>query len=116
MAWGYHLILDCSGCNENINDKEKIQNYLDDLIFKIDMEKVGDPIIEYLLPGTDNSGYSVIQLIQTSNICIHFVDKKSTAYFDIFSCKKFDKNIAIDTTVKWFSPKHIKEKLIERDA
>jgi S-adenosylmethionine/arginine decarboxylase-like enzyme len=116
MAWGYHLILDCGGCNKNINSESEIKNFITDLITKIDMDPVGDPIIKYLLPGTNNSGYSVIQLIQTSNITIHFVDTTGEAYFDVFSCKNFDKNVAIDTVKYWFDPKTIKETLIERNA
>lgn len=116
MAWGYQLILDCGGCNENINDEIAIKNFIKDLVNKIEMDPVGDPIIKYLLPGTDNSGFSVIQLIQTSNITIHFVDTTNQAYFDIFSCKKFNKDIALETVKSWFGPNSIKEMLIERNA
>ncbi len=116
MAWGYHLILDCGGCNKNIRDEESIKNFITDLVKKIDMDPVGDPIIKYLLPGTDNAGYSVIQLIQTSNITIHFVDITKQAYFDVFSCKNFNKDIIIDTVKFWFNPISMKETLIERNA
>ena len=45
--WGYHLILDCKS-GKNIDDKKNIEKFIKDLVEKIDMVSVGEPIIEYL--------------------------------------------------------------------
>jgi hypothetical protein len=45
--WGYHLMLDCSGCTK-IDSKENIYNFVKDLVKRIDMTAHGEPIIEYL--------------------------------------------------------------------
>ena len=95
MYWGYHLMLDCSGCT-GIDDRENIYNFIKDLVPRIDMLAHGDPIIEHLLPGDPKQGYSLMQLITTSNICAHFMELDGTAYFDIFSCKQFDLELAQD--------------------
>ena len=114
-SWGYHLILDCSGC-QDIDDKDQIYNFVKDLIQKIDMIAHGEPVIEYLLPGEPNQGYSLMQLITTSNICGHFMELDGTAYFDVFSCKEFD-SATVEKVVKhYFNPKKIKSKLIKRQA
>ena len=114
--WGHHLILDCAGCNNNIKSKDQIKIFLTNLITAIDMQAVGEPIVEHLLTGEINQGYSVMQLIATSNITAHFVEHDNSAYIDVFSCKEFDVNSAKSVIVKHFEPKTIKETLLKRQA
>lgn len=113
--WGYHLMLDCSGC-ERIDSRENIYNFVKDLIDKIDMVAHGEPVIEYLLPGDPKQGYSLMQLITTSNICGHFMELDGTAYFDVFSCKEFDLQMAQDVVKQYFNPKKIRVNFITRQA
>ena len=113
--WGYHLMLDCSGC-ENIDSKDNIYNFVKDLVDKIDMVAHGEPIIEYLLPGDPKQGYSLMQLITTSNICGHFMELDGTAYFDIFSCKEFNLSTAQNVVKEYFNPKKIRVNFITRQA
>jgi S-adenosylmethionine/arginine decarboxylase-like enzyme len=115
-AWGYHLMLDCSGCNDNIKDKRAIETFVKDLLKEVDMKPHGKPLIEYLLPGHKNQGYSMVQLITTSNISAHFMDLDGTAYFDVFSCKKFDPKLAEKIIKKHFAPKKYKVKFLTRQA
>lgn len=114
--WGYHLMLDCSGCNQHISDKNKIKEFLVKLINSIGMVACGEPIIEYLSPTEFNSGYSVLQLISTSNVCAHFVENNNTAYFDIFSCKEFDTEVAKEIVSDFFNPSSIKVTFLTRQA
>lgn len=116
MFWGYHLMLDCSGCNENIADKDQIYRFTKDLVNRIDMTAHGEPIIEHLLPGDPKQGYSMMQLITTSNICAHFMELDGTAYFDIFSCKPFNIDIAQDVVKEYFDPKKLRVNFITRHA
>ena len=113
--WGYHLILDCAGCR-NIRDRSQIYTFVKDLVERIDMVAVGEPIIEYCLPGEDNCGYSLMQMITTSNICAHFVEEDNTAYFDVFSCKEFDIQIVKDTVEQYFECSSIKVTFLTRQA
>jgi len=64
VYFGYHLMLDCSGC-VGIDNKENIYNFIKDLVPRIDMQAHGEPIIEHLLrgdrrrrPRTDCNGYA----------------------------------------------------------
>ena len=115
MHWGYHLMLDCSGC-ENIDNRDNIYHFVKDLVKEIDMVAHGEPIIEYLLPGDPKQGYSLMQLITTSNICGHFMELDGTAYFDIFSCKEFDLTLAQKVVKHYFNPKKIRVNFITRHA
>lgn len=114
--WGYHLILDCSACNNSIKDKTTIYQFVKQLVNDIDMVAHGEPIIEYLSPTEENSGYSLMQMITTSNITAHFVDSNHSAYIDVFSCKEFDNTIVLDIVKQYFNPKKIKINFITRHA
>jgi S-adenosylmethionine/arginine decarboxylase-like enzyme len=114
--WGHHLILDCAGCNNNIKSKDQIKLFLTDLISKIDMTAVGDPVIEHLLTGEINQGFSVLQLITTSNITAHFVEHDNSAYIDVFSCKPFDIDLAQSVVTAHFDPTTVKQTFLRRQA
>jgi S-adenosylmethionine/arginine decarboxylase-like enzyme len=108
-------MLDCSGC-ERIDSRENIYNFVKDLVDKIDMVAHGEPVIEYLLPGDPKQGYSLMQLITTSNICGHFMELDGTAYFDVFSCKEFDLQTVQDIVRQYFNPDKIRVNFITRQA
>lgn len=115
--WGYHLLLDCSGCEiKAISDRENIYCFVKDLVKRIDMEAHGEPIIEYLLPGDPKQGFSLMQLITTSNISAHFMELDGTAYFDIFSCKEFDLETAKKVVDEYFHPKKMRVNFLTRHA
>lgn len=115
MHFGYHLMLDCSGC-EGIDSRENIYNFIKDFVPTIKMEAHGEPVIEYLLPGDPKQGFSLMQLITTSNICGHFMELDGTAYIDIFSCKDFDLTVAQEVVKKYFKPKRVRVNFITRHA
>lgn len=115
MSWGYHLILDCKGCDlASINSKPHIAEFIKTLIKRVDMVAHGDPQIEFLLPGTTNEGFSVLQMITTSNITAHFVNSTQEGYIDLFSCKQFNQTVAIETVKEYFLPGSIKVNYLER--
>ena len=115
--WGYHLLLDCSGCDiAAVKDRDNIYKFVKDLVTRIDMTAHGEPIIEYLLPGDPKQGYSLMQLITTSNISGHFMELDGTAYFDIFSCKEFDLEIAKQVVNEYFHPTKMRVNFLTRHA
>jgi S-adenosylmethionine/arginine decarboxylase-like enzyme len=109
-------MLDCSGCNSNVSDRDSIYSFNKELIERIDMVAYGEPIIQHLLPGDPKQGYSLMQLITTSNICAHFMDNGGTAYIDIFSCKEFDIETAKSVVAKYFSPGKMRTMYLTRHA
>jgi S-adenosylmethionine/arginine decarboxylase-like enzyme len=113
--WGYHLMLDCSGC-ERIDSKANIHTFVKELVPHIGMIPHGEPTIEYLLEGDPKQGYSLMQLITTSNITGHFMELDGTAYFDVFSCKTFSPDEAVAMVKKYFNPKRIRVNFLTRHA
>lgn len=114
--FGYHLMLDCAGCNDGIASYSAIYDFIKELVVEIDMVAHGEPIIEYLLPGDPKQGYSLMQLITTSNICGHFMELDGTAYFDVFSCKDYNQQTVIDLVNKYFAPTNMRVNFITRHA
>jgi S-adenosylmethionine/arginine decarboxylase-like enzyme len=109
-------MLDIAGCNDNIKNKDQIVAWVKELVEKIDMIAIGEPVVEYLLPGEDKEGYSLMQLIVTSNICAHFVNPNSTAYIDVFSCKPYEICDVLEVVQKYFAPTSVKEQFVYRQA
>ncbi len=116
--WGYHLLLDCSASPQKyIQNPDHICNFAKQLVVDIDMKAHGEPIVEHFAThDPDKAGYTLVQLIETSNITAHFVDKNGNIYMDIFSCKPFDIEAAIKTVQQYFEPKKIKKHFITRNA
>ena len=114
--WGQHLILDLSGCNvAKISDGPNILQWVKELVPAIDMVAYGEPILEHFATQKEaTAGYSLIQLIETSNIAAHFAEKLGQVYIDIFSCKEFDEKTAINLCERFFEPKNINIKNFER--
>ena len=102
--WGWHLSFD--GCNAldktKVQDADNIKAFSRELVQRIDMEAFGEPICVHF--GKENkTGYTLVQLIQTSNICGHFCDDSGNAYIDIFSCKPFETEIVKNTIQEFFN-------------
>ena len=114
--WGFHLSLDCSSCNiGKITSAENISNFAKELVRSIDMKAYGEPQVVHFGEG-NKAGYTLIQLIETSNIAGHFCDDSGDAYLDVFSCKKFDANIVANAIDAYFNPTSIKMTFMVRDA
>lgn len=116
MSWGFHTSLDCrAGDKSKITDGEYIKAFSKSLVKHIDMVAFGEPIVVHF--GEDNKmGFTLIQLIQTSNIAGHFCDDTGDFYLDVFSCKEYDVNAVVEFVDEWFSPENIKVNYIERQA
>ena len=89
--WGYHLSLDCSGCNSVLMQNELlVRAWIDQLVADIAMTPIGAPVIEYTAGDhPDKAGFTVVQIIVTSSITAHFVDASGHIYLDVFSCRDF---------------------------
>jgi S-adenosylmethionine/arginine decarboxylase-like enzyme len=115
-TWGKHLILDAAGCSpKRIRSAVIIKNFTNELVRRIDMVAYGDPQI--VMFGTGNKkGYTLIQLIETSNIAAHFVEENNTMYLDVFSCKDFDAEIVKDLVSEYFDAQKFSSRVLMRQA
>ena len=114
--WGYHLIVDAANCvPKSIRCPVNIESFTHTLVKRIDMVPYGKPQI--VMFGTGNKkGYTLVQLIETSNITAHFVEESNDMYLDVFSCKQFNPAIVEAVLNKHFMPQNIKTRYLERQA
>lgn len=112
--WGYALALDIAKCNPAaIRSRPMIYQFSKQLVTKIDMKAYGEPLIQHFGEG-NKAGYTLVQLIETSNICAHFCEEDNAMFLDIFSCKQYDIETAVKVVKEFFEPEHIVRHYIER--
>lgn len=117
--WGFHLMVDCAKCNKDaISNKDNILKFNKELLQITKMKPLCEPIIcfQNKNQGNRKSGYSFAQIIYTSSITGHFINKSGNAYIDIFSCKTFNIEKTIECIKKYFEPTKYKIKFVYRDA
>ena len=122
--FGKHMAVDFKG-SDYVDCPETITRFVDDLVKDLKMTKYqGLHLMKF---GEDPrvAGYSFFQLIMESNISGHLcsedcmlegVDEsgkayaynnKGSGYVDIFSCKPYEAQTAIDCIERHFKPKSI---------
>ena len=119
--YGFELIIDLHDCDVSTFNRKSLDAYFAKLCKAIKMKKceryfwddVGLPE-EQKQTSPHTKGSSAVQFILTSSIVIHTLDLLEAAYVNIFSCKKFDKEMAIKITKEWFSAKEAWTHFIER--
>ena len=79
------------------------------------MVAFGDPQIVMFGSG-NKKGYTLVQLIETSNITAHFCEETNDVYIDVFSCKPFESKDVIEVVDHSFSPKRKNVQFIVRQA
>ncbi len=115
--FGQELILNLYGCNlKKISDAAEIKKFVVELCDNvIKMKRYGEPFIPHF--GHDNpisSGYSLVQLIETSSVTAHFSEFKKSIYLNIFSCAWFDVDKTADFCQKFFEAEKVERHLVER--
>lgn len=98
----FHHIFDLAQCDpETITNTEKIRVFLDEMMQAIDMRLLAGPIITEGIP--ENPGITALVAVDFSHISIHtFTAGRSEALIDIFSCKPYDKDVALEVCLKYF--------------
>lgn len=114
--WGKHLILDAAKCRPcTIRSSSVIYDFTKELVKKIDMVAYGEPQIVMFGSG-NKKGYTLVQLIETSNITAHFVEETDDMYLDVFSCKDFDPHIVTGIVATYFDPQSVSTHMLYRQA
>lgn len=114
--WGYHLVADVGKCiPSSIRCGQNIYQFAKHLVKEIDMVPYGEPQIHHFGSG-NKAGYTLVQLIETSNITAHFVEETNDFYLDVFSCKQFDPDVVERSVQQYFSPNTMKKIFLVRQA
>lgn len=115
-AWGIHGVFNIyKACPTSIRSAQNIYNFNKSLVQRIDMKAYGEPQIVHF-GSDDKAGYTLCQLIETSNICAHFVEETNCIYLDVFSCKNFDSRDVEEVVKAYFKPEAIQKQVLIRHA
>lgn len=100
--WGMQLDFQIGDCLPGlVRDPLTLRRWVIELVEKIGMTAYGEPRLVHFGEGV-LAGWTVDQLITTSNITAHFNDETNSALITIFSCQEFDPDVAIRFTVATF--------------
>ena len=115
---GTHLMLDVFGCDKKaLADPELITKFLNELPDVLEMHKLMDPkVIPYAGgDGWDKGGVTGFVVIAESHISIHTFTQDGFFSADVYSCKPFDVEVALELFRKTFKGTEEKIKIASRD-
>jgi S-adenosylmethionine/arginine decarboxylase-like enzyme len=116
-SWGTHSVHNIFRANPvAIRSYDTIYKFNKKLVKEIDMKAFGEPHIVRFGDNEYVAGYTLVQLIETSNIMAHFVEETNDIYLDVFSCKDFDAEIVEKIVREYFQPENIKTTVLIRQA
>jgi S-adenosylmethionine decarboxylase len=116
LGFGQHLMLDGYGCpHENLTDLDRIYEFLNQCPDLIHMTKIMPPYaFKYSGKVPQDWGLSGFVLIAESHISIHTFPEKGYLSIDVFSCKDFDVQTAVDFATKVFGITSQEIKIVDR--
>jgi S-adenosylmethionine decarboxylase len=111
-----HLIVDGYSNNQKIlQDEDYLRNWLESYPAGIGMTKISPPyVLRYTGSKPEDWGISGFVFIAESHISIHTFVEKNYVNIDIFSCKDFDADKAIEDLQDKFQLTKLRTRLIDR--
>jgi S-adenosylmethionine/arginine decarboxylase-like enzyme len=114
-AWGILTSIDIHDCDpELIRSASAIKEFVIQLCDLIEMKRFGEPVIVHFGEDESVAGYSMTQLIETSLISAHFANQTNNVYLDIFSCKYYDPEKAVEFSKNFFKGKDLNMNVVLR--
>jgi S-adenosylmethionine decarboxylase len=116
VGFGLHLTLDgYGGSYERLTNLDAIYEFLDTCPDMIHMTKIMPPyVFKYHGKVPDDWGVSGFVLIAESHISIHTFPERGYLSVDIFSCKDFDYQQAVDYATEMFGIARHEINLLDR--
>jgi len=106
-VWGMASAIDIYNCNpDTIRDADAIRRFTHALCDLIEMKRFGETQVVHFGEDERVSGYSMVQLIETSLISAHFANQSNTVYLDVFSCKAYDPEKVQTFAQEYFEGSH----------
>ena len=112
--FGLHLMLEAYNCPiEVLDDANIAYRILDELPAKIGMTKLTLP---YVIHADDNGkndpgGWTGFVLIAESHISLHTFAKRGFVTVDVYSCKEFDTDLAVNYFKEMFKTHDVEYKV-----
>ena len=98
-----------------MGDADLIRRFLRDYPSALEMTKLCEPqVVVYDGPIVEDSGVSGFVIIAESHISIHTFPRRNYVNVDVFSCKSFDNERAVQDIKKLFSLKDVRTWVLDR--
>lgn len=115
--FGQELVVNLYDCDlAKISSEDEIRQFVVTLVDEVlKMKRYGEAHIPHF--GHDDpitSGYSLVQLIETSSVTGHFSEHKKSAYLNIFSCAWYDADKTAAFCQDFFGAKRAEITLLKR--
>lgn len=116
FGFGVHLMVDGYGCDRAVlEDINGMYNFLDQYPDRMGMTKIMPPyVFRYHGAVPEDWGISGFVLIAESHISIHTFPEKQYLSLDMFSCKPFDTQDAMETIREFFKIQKCEMKVLDR--
>lgn len=115
-SFGPHITIDLKGCPKEVLSNYDLHfEYLKKLPGLIQMTPITQPYVfpySGLVPS--DKGITGIVIIAESHLSIHSFEEKGYSFIDIFSCKDFDTERAIQITLDMFKPESYEINTVKR--
>ena len=115
-SFGPHITIDLKGCPKEVLSNYDLHfEYLKKLPELIQMTPITQPYVfpySGLVPS--DKGITGIVIIAESHLSIHSFEEKGYSFIDIFSCKDFDTEKAIQVTLEMFKPETYELNMVKR--
>ena len=100
--WGMLAAIDLHGCERRrLEDPDSIRAFVPSVIEAIGMRAHGPLLLERFGDG-ELEGWSAMQFIETSSITVHADEVSGRCFVDVFSCRRFDAEVAAAIAVAHF--------------
>ena len=111
-----HLVIDgFGGDTAMMEDPDAIYRFLDEYPDAIGMTKITPPYVyTYAGQGPEDVGLSGFVLIAESHISVHTFPRRRYINIDVFSCKEFDTQRALDDITERFSLESVRSWTLDR--
>jgi S-adenosylmethionine decarboxylase len=111
-----HLVVDGYGADEAmLEDTDAIYRFLDEFPDAIGMTKITPPhVYQYVGQKPEDVGVSGFVLIAESHISVHTFPKRRYVNIDVFSCKEFDGEQALQQLRDKFSLDTVRSWTLDR--
>ena len=111
-----HLTIDgFGGDRERLSSESLVRSLLDTYPAEINMTKISEPfVLEYTGEKPEDWGVTGFVIIAESHISVHTFPEHGYVWVDIFSCKAFEADGAVDRIVETFGLTHVTTDIHDR--
>jgi S-adenosylmethionine decarboxylase len=111
-----HLVIDGYGGDiDKMWDEDLVRDFLYQYPESLGMTRITEPnVLTYEAPKSEDSGVSGFVIIAESHISIHTFPRKDYINIDIFSCRPFDHERALEDVKDLFALAEVKTWLLNR--